>query len=197
MKLAYVFAAAVLAAVSVPSFAQTTRIHGQVEGLTDSVLTVKANDGSVLKVKLADGTTFSTMAAASLADITPGKYVGTAAHPGGPNGELVALEVHIFADSMRGVGEGHRPMQKENTMTNATVEDVVTGIHDRVLTLRYKGGEQRVEVPNGVPIVLLSPSSRSAISRGAHVSFDATKLPDGTYTSHRITVGVNGLVPPL
>src|SRR5690348_1513807 len=36
--------------------------------------------------------TVTAMTAASLADITRGKFVGTAAHPGGPNGELVAVE---------------------------------------------------------------------------------------------------------
>lgn len=197
MKRVHVLAALLLAAISMPSFAQTERIHGVIEKLDHSVLTVKAQDGASYGVQLADGAKVTAITAASLTDITAGKFVGTAAHPGGPDGQLIALEVHIFAESMRGTGEGHRPMARENTMTNATVENVVSGMHGRVLTLRYQGGEQRVQIPEGVPIVMLSPSTREALKVGEHVSFSATKQADGVITASRVVVGVNGLVPPL
>ena len=38
-------------------------------------------------------------------------------------------------------------------MTNATVAAVKRGTNDRVVTLRYKDGENTIHVPNGVPIV--------------------------------------------
>ncbi|CAM5184279.1 hypothetical protein CDEF62S_01333 [Castellaniella defragrans] len=197
MKPVRLIAATLLIAASAPSFAQQARVHGQIEKLDHSVLTVKSNEDGVLAIKLDPHTTVTAMTAASLADITQGRFVGTAAHPGGPDGELVALEVHIFANSMRGTGEGHRPMTQGNTMTNATVESVVKGVQGRVLTLRYKGGEQKVQVPANVPIVLLTPSNRSALKPGEHVSFNATRQPDGMITASRITVGVDGVVPPL
>lgn len=197
MKFIHILAALLLAVTSAPGFAQTARVHGQIEKLDQSVLTVKAQDGVVYDIKLSDDVKVTAMTAASLADITTGTFVGTAAHPGGPNGQLIALEVHIFAESMRGTGEGHRPMERENTMTNATVENVVSDMQGRVLTLRYQGGEQHVLVPEGVPIVMLFPSDRSALKMGEHVSFGATKQADGLITAKRITVGVDGLVPPL
>ncbi|HEX7385895.1 MAG TPA: hypothetical protein VF285_01310 [Castellaniella sp.] len=197
MKSVHVVAALVLSVAAVPSFAQEARVHGTIEQLDHSVLTVKAQTGDVLKIQLAKDTTVTAMTAATLADIKPGKFVGTAAHPGGPDGALVAIEVHIFADSMRGTGEGHRPMTQGNTMTNATVESIVSGVHDRTLTLRYKGGEQKVMVPANVPIVMLTPSDRGALKRGDHVSFNATRRADGAITAAHVTVGVNGLVPPL
>ena len=197
MKPAHVIAAILLAAVSVPSFAQKIRVRGEIEKLDHSVLTVKDKGGNVLNIGLDNHTTVDAMTKASLADITTGKFVGTAAHTGGPNGDLIAMEVHIFADGMRGTGEGHHPMKKGTTMTNATVESVVTGVHGRVLTLHYKGDEQKVEVPDGVPIVMLTPSNRGALKPGEHVSFNATEHADGTITSSRVTVGVNGLIPPV
>jgi hypothetical protein len=197
MRLASILAALLLAAVSIPSFAQTARVRGEIEKFHHSVLTVKAQDGAVYNIELGDGVRVTAMTAASVADITAGKFVGTAAQPGGPNGQLVALEVHIFAESMRGTGEGHRAMERENTMTNATVENVVEGMHDRVLTLRYQGGEQHVLIPEGVPIVMLSPSTRDALKVGEHVSLNATKQPGGVITAARVTVGVNGVIPPL
>lgn len=186
-----------LAAVSVPSFAQNIRVRGEIEKLDHSVLTVKDKGGNVLNIKLADNATVTAMTKAGLADITAGKFVGTAAHTGGPNGALIAMEVHIFADSLRGMGEGHRPMAGGATMTNATVESTVAGVHGRVLTLSYKGGVQKVQVPDNAPIVMLTPSDRSALKPGEHVSFNATRQADGTIGAARVTVGVNGLVPPL
>ena len=51
--------------------------------------------------------------------INSGSFVGATASPRA-DGTLVASEVHIFPESMRGTGEGHRPMEGANTMTNAT-----------------------------------------------------------------------------
>ena len=42
---------------------------------------------------------------ASLADIKDGEYIGSGAMPQ-PDGTQKAVEVHIFAESMRGTGEG-------------------------------------------------------------------------------------------
>ncbi|HEY9459729.1 MAG TPA: hypothetical protein VIR04_02895 [Paralcaligenes sp.] len=196
-KLARALATLLLATVSIPSVAQTARVRGEIEKFDHSVLTVKAQDSAIIDIKLDNDAAITAMTKASLADIATGSFIGTAAHPGGPNGELVALEVHVFAESMRGTGEGHRPMTQGHTMTNATVENVVTAMNNRILTLRYNGGEQHIQIPDGIPIVMLSPSDRNALKTGEHVSFKATKQPDGTITAARITVGVDGVIPPL
>ena len=74
-----------------------------------STLYVKTRDGEDLKITLADKPVFMAIVPATLADLKPGTYVGSAATPG-PDGSLVAMEVHIFPEAMRGTGEGHRPM---------------------------------------------------------------------------------------
>jgi hypothetical protein len=188
-----------LALVCVEAIAQTppVRVRGTIEKLENSVLTVKTRDGAT-DIKLADNFSVNGVTPASLADVTPGKFVGIAAMPHG-DGPQAALEVLIFPDSMRGTGEGHYPwdLQPESTMTNATVADMVTASKDHVLTLRHKGGEQKISVADGVPIVTFVPSDRSALTAGASVFVIAMRQPDGSLTAGRVNVGLKGLVPPM
>jgi hypothetical protein len=61
---------------------------------------------------------------------------------------------------MRGVGEGHRPwdLGPNSTMTNGTVGDLKVS-NGRLLTLTYKGGEQKVLVPENAPIITYEKAS--------------------------------------
>src|SRR5258708_2369451 len=96
--------------------------------------------GQSMDVTLADTFVVMGIAKASLADVASGKFIGTTTL-GERDGALVALEVHIFPENMRGTGEGHydwdlRPTSK---MTNANVANVTSMGKDRVLTVQYKG----------------------------------------------------------
>jgi hypothetical protein len=110
----------------------------------------------------------------------------------------MALEIHIFPESMRGSGEGHRPfdLQPESTMTNGTVGDV-TVANGRTLTVGYKGGQQTVIVPPDTPIVGFEPGDRALLAAGAHAILFGTKQADGSFTAARVLVGKDGLVPPM
>src|SRR5689334_18946623 len=111
-----ILCAALLAAVSAVAFAQTppppARVRGTVEKLENNVMTVKAPDGKAVDVKLADNYTVVGISRAKIADIGAGKYIGTTTL-GERNGGLVALEIHIFPEAMRGVGEGHYARSEE------------------------------------------------------------------------------------
>jgi hypothetical protein len=153
---------------------------------------------------------------AKLDDIKSGTFVGTAATPG-PNGTLVASEVHIFPEALRGTGEGHRPMAtlpgstmtnatvagvspaaaKRGTMTNATVGNVGAIAGGRTLKLAYKGGEQTVFVSDKTPVVLIEAGSRGSLTPGAHVIVYAQRDTSGALVAQRISVGANGSVPPI
>jgi hypothetical protein len=66
------------------------------------------------------------------------------------------------------------------------------------LLLKYKDGEQRVFVPANVPVVTYAPTDRSALVPGANVFiFSATRRDDGTYATAGVSVGKDGLVPPM
>jgi hypothetical protein len=82
-------------------------------------------------------------------------------------------------------------------MTNATVVEVVDVGAGRRMTLRYKDGEKVVTVPPAVPIVTFQPGSREMVVPGAHVILSATVRPDGTLAATRMSVGKDGLVPPM
>jgi hypothetical protein len=84
-----------------------------------------------------------------------------------------------------------------NTMTNATVANVAASGHGRRITLKHKDGETSVTVDDAVPVVMVEPGDASMLVPGVHVLVTAARLPDGTLTSERVSVGKNGLVPPI
>jgi hypothetical protein len=195
-----ILAVLLLAAASLSAFAQTpVRVRGTIQEFDNQTLTVRTRTGETVKIKLADKFAVAGVAPATLADVTTGKFIGTATL-GQKDGALVALEVLIFPEAMRGANEGHYPwdLQPESLMTNATIADVAAGSGPgRVLTLKYKDGEKKILVPDGVPIVTFLPAERSELKPGAHVFVGTQRQADGTLTAGRVNVGLNGLVPPM
>jgi hypothetical protein len=179
-----------------------TRLRGAIEKLDGNVLTVKTRQGKPATVKLADDVGVIGVLGASLADVTEGKFIGTATK-GEKDGALVALEVVIFPEEMRGFKEGHYPwdVQPQSMMTNATVSGVsgtTAGAKGRVLMVKYKDGEKKVYVPENAPVVTLKKVDRAALKPGAHVFIGAAeRQPDGSFTTKGVNVGLDGLVPPM
>ena len=196
-------AALLIAAVSAVAIAQApanppVRLRGTVERIDRTHLIVKTNTGQSMDVKLADNYVVVGIAKASLADVASGKFIGTTT-VGERDGALVAIEVHIFPENMRGTGEGHydwdlRPASK---MTNANVANVTSMGKDRVLTVQYKGGEKKVLVPEKAVIVSFTPTERSELKPGAKVFTVTQRQPDGSLTAARVNVGLHGQVPPM
>ncbi len=172
-------------------------IRGTIAAVDGQRITVTTANG-VVKVTLAEPSVIIGALPARLGEITPGAYVGTAAHAQ-PDGTFRSIEVHIFAETLRGMSEGHRPMERPQTaMTNATVEAVVQRAEGSLLTLRHKDGETRVVVPPDTPIVRYVPGDRSLIVPGASVAvFNVARAEDGTLRATRITVGVGGTKLPM
>ena len=82
-------------------------------------------------------------------------------------------------------------------MTNATVADSVTGNDGRTLTVKYRGGEKKVVVSPGTPVVTYLPGDKSELKAGAQVIAFVKELPDGSFEANRIGVGIDGLTPPM
>ncbi|KGM33950.1 DUF5666 domain-containing protein [Inquilinus limosus] len=183
---------------ALPAMAQTQqRIRGTIEAMDGPVMTIAARGGTTATVTVADDATVRTIAPADIRDIKPGTYIGSAAMPQA-DGSLQALEVQVFPESMRGVGEGQHPfdLKPGSTMTNATAGDV-TGTDGRVVTMRYQGVETKLVVPPDVPVITYEPGSRDQLVKGAHVIVSAVKADDGSLVSHAVQVGKDGLVPPM
>ena len=179
-----IFTAAAMLAT--PLWAQETRrVRATIEKVDGSTLSVKTRDGEDLKI--------------TLADLKPGTFVGSGATPG-PDGSLVAMEVHIFTEAMRGTGEGHRPMEGPNqaTMTNANVDTSVAAVEGQVLTLKYKDGEKKLLVTLKTAIVAYAPGDRAELKPGIKIFIAAAqKQADGSLMTTRISYGRDGLTPPM
>ena len=177
----------------------TVRVRGTIERVEGQTLVVKSRDGAELKVVLADNAVAVGIAKASLSDIKQGSFVGVTGMPQ-PDGSQKAVEVHIFPEAMRGTGEGHSPwdLRPQSTMTNANVEQMVTGIDGHTLTLKYKDGEKKIIVSPDTPIVAFVPGDKSDLKPGAKIFISAArKQPDGTLQAARVNVGKDGVTPPM
>ena len=200
MRATNFLAAAFIAALAVSSaFAQapTQRLRGMIERVEGSTLFAKARDGAAITLKLADNATVTAVHKATRADIKEGDYIGSGAMPQA-DGSQKALEVHIFAASMRGQGDGHRPWNgaPNSTMTNGAVGNIVSGVDGPVILVKYKDGEKKIVVGPDTPVVRYEVGSMDDIKAGVAFSVvAATKQTDGTFTAARINVGRDGGVP--
>src|SRR5882672_3911263 len=193
-------AALLIAAVSAVAVAQApanppVRIRGTVEKIEGTNLTVKTNSGQSVTIKLADNYAVIGIAKAGIADVASGKFIGTTTI-GERDGALVALEIHIFPENMRGTGEGHYDwdLRPQSKMTNANVANVTAMGKERVLTVQYKGGEKKVVVPENAVIVAFTPAEKSELKPGASVFVNSQRQPDGSLTAPRVNVGLKGQV---
>jgi hypothetical protein len=176
----------------------TQRIRGDVVAIEGQKLQVRTRSGALADIDLGQQYTVTAVVRVQPEAIVRGSYVGTATLPQSDGTER-ALEVLVFPESGRGSGEGHYPwdLQPGSMMTNATVAKIVDVDNARRLTLAYKDGEKGVIVAPNVPIVTFEPGTREMLRPGAHVMLGATVRPDGSLTASRVSVGKDGLVPPM
>jgi hypothetical protein len=187
--------AAVLVAGS--AFAQVPpRTRGVITAVTDTSVTLKSHAG-MRTLKIGSDTGYIGASKASLDAVKAGRFIGTAAVPTS-DGNLKALEVTVFPESMRGAGEGNYgwDLGKNSSMTNGTIGSVV-GTTGRTMTVDYKGGQKKLTVPDDVPVVDLEPGTKALLKPGAHVVAFGPKAADGTVDAKRIIVGEDGTVPPM
>jgi hypothetical protein len=169
-----------------------------IEKIDGPTVLAKSSKGEEVKLNLADKALVVAVVKASVADIKPGMYIGSGAMPQ-PDGSQKAIEVHIFAESMRGTGDGFRPWDgaPNSTMTNGTVGASVSGVDELVVTVKYRDGEKKIIVTPNVPIVRYEIADPGAIAPGAPFTAVATgKAADGSFDVSRINVGRDGASPP-
>ena len=195
-------AVAMVAASTLYAFAQRapvpTRVRGTIESVNGDTMQVKSRNGEDVKLRIAPDVNVSGVTKISLADIKVGSFVGATTVPG-PDGGQNAVEVHVFPESMRGTGEGSRPydLKPNSTMTNATVSESVVGNDGHTLLVKYKDGEKKVFVADNTPVVTFVPGDKSELKTGAKVVAFMKQLPDGSFETNRVSVGRDGLTPPM
>jgi hypothetical protein len=187
--------AASMAAAQQP---QMVRLRGAIESVDSQTLAVKARDGTVMTMKLPEGLQVRGLEKKSIADVKQGVFIGITAMPL-PDGSQKAVEIHIFPEAMRGTGEGHRPwdLMPNSTMTNGNIDSAVAAVDGQELVLKYKDGEKKFIIPANVDVVMFVPGTVADLKPGEKVFVAAKKLPDGTLEPQFITVGHNGVNPPM
>jgi hypothetical protein len=216
-----VLASLVMAAVPVSTRAGESpptplHVRGVIVGQTGDQLEIETGPGKTERVTLPADVKVAAVEDADASALTKGEFIGTTAVRQ-PDGTLRALEVHLFPETMRGAGEGHRPWDlaprssmtnatvasvrtspaRKTSMTNATVSELTRAGAMRTLVLEYPGGHQTVVVPPHTPIVQIEPGDRSLLVAGAHVIAFAVPGRGGALVAQRLTVGRGGVVPPM
>lgn len=173
-----------------------TKIAGVIASATPTELDVTTKDGSKVAVALTTHTRIALSMPISIDEIKSGSFIGAGAQADGKGGNT-AVEITVFPESARGLGEGFHKWDEgpNSTMTNGTVSQVV-GTSNRTLTVTYKGGQQQVTIPDGTPIVTFANADASALTAGAHVVVRGFKLPNGAVTAGFVSVGKDWSVPP-
>jgi hypothetical protein len=194
-------ALAMVVASSIPALAQQTspsRVRGTIESVDGETLMVKSRSGEDVRLTMTGDIRVVGIVKIALSDIKLGSFIGTTTVPG-PDGGNNAVEVHVFPEDMRGTGEGSRPydLKPNSTMTNATVAQTVAGNDGHTLTIKYKDGEKKVTVAPDTPVVTYVPAEKSDLKPGAKVIAFMKKLPDGSFETNRVSVGRDGLTPPM
>jgi hypothetical protein len=196
------FAVAMVAASTIYAIAQQpptpTRVRGSIEAVNGDILTVKSRGGEDYSLQMTRDIRIVGITKIALNDIKVGSFIGTTTVPG-PDGIQNAVEVHVFPEDMRGTGEGSRPydLRPNSSMTNATVAESVAGNDGHTLLIKYKGGEKKVQVTPETPVVTYVPADKGDLKPGAKVIAFMKKLPDGSFETNRVSVGRDGLTPPM
>jgi hypothetical protein len=178
--------------------APRTNLRGTVVSQSGSSLKVKSREGKVVIVTLADGWKISSLAKSSLASVKAGDFVGIASMPNGKGDR--ALEVLIFPPALKGLGEGSYgwDLKPKSSMTNASVTNLVKGIHGNTVTLTYNGGQQKtINIPPTAPVVTFAPATPADLKPGAPVFIPTEAGAAGKLTAHQVVVGKNGVAPPM
>jgi hypothetical protein len=230
-----VFAYALIASACLPALAclpgfavaaqSPARLRGVIEAVTANSVTLKSNDGTTERLELSSATRYSIVNKASMTQILPESYIGTAAKGSGAN--MIALEVVIFPPAMRGAGEGHyawdplpdvsaakgtvassmtngsvasviaAPSGKVgSSMTNGSVQTVSTLPGAKQISVVYQGGKQIIMVLPATPVVSVQVADRSALTPGAH-AFAIVSADGGKISALYIAVGAGGVTPPM
>ena len=197
-------AGAMIGLLAVPAAAQQapqgapTRIRGTVEKLDGQALTVTAREGQQVTVTVLPNHPVAYLVKKSLADIKSGDFVATTSMKG-TDGKNHSVELRIFPESMRGLGEGQYAwdLMPDSLMTNAIVTGIAGAPQGQDLKVTYKGGESEIVVGPNTPIFGYGVGDTSLLKPGAAVFIVAVKKPDGTLSPVHVAAEKDGIKPSM
>ncbi len=176
-----------LAIASAATDAQApTRVRGTITAVDGNVFSVKSGDGKNVAIGLTEKTVIVFTQPIKLAEIKSGDFLAITSMKRA-DGTLTAYDVRRMPKPLN---PGHRPFdgRDDQTMTNATLDNMVQSTSGRELTLTYEGGSQKILVPENASISMLVPGERSHLVPGAAVNLTAASGDDGKLAALRIQV---------
>lgn len=220
----FLMAAAVIAAPALAhAAAPAPHVRGTVSAIKGDTVDIKTDDGKSETVKLTDTTKFIAVTKSSLDKIDKNSYIGTATKDVG--NKLIALEVVIFPEAMRGTGDGHYDWDPlpdhtlaggstvSSTMTNGNVAAATstgakvnsTMTNGNVATAAAAGGAKELTVTyKGGEQHILVPPNVPVVMLAPGKRDD---MKEGSHvvvttgkdnnTAGGIAVGIDGATPPM
>jgi hypothetical protein len=196
VAVALLLAGAVGAAAQLPS--PPPRIAGVIERVDEAGVLIRPYEGGgTFEVELTKNAAVFGVSKGTMADLKAGAFIGVGAMPQA-DGSQRAIQVTVFAESQRGLGEGFRPWDRmpNSTMTNATVAETVGSVDGPMLTVKYKDGEKKIAVPPDATILAYAAGDRGELKVGAKVAIVRVKRKlNGALETDRINVGRGDVVP--
>jgi hypothetical protein len=180
------------------------RVRGTLKSVTASQLVITSREGEVMGFPLSPDLGVYVVTPATIDDVKQGQFVGLTTVTSGDR--QVALEAHLFADDLRGLGEGHYAwdlIKQPNMMTNATIAQIKDVGADRELKVSYKEGKSKTEgtqtiyLPPSVPIVHMAKGDRSLLAPGKDAVLLVKPDRDQTPVVVAAVVGDRGAKPPM
>jgi hypothetical protein len=175
------------------------RLRGTLDQVSGNALTITPRNGTSTTVQLKGDAKIIAVEKGAMSDIKDNSFVGITALAQ-PGGAIKAVEVHVFAEPLRGIGEGHYAwdLMPNSTMTNAAVTHQVKKVEGNTLSLKYKDGEKTIVVPSDAPVVNLVPADKADLKPGTKIFIPGwAKKADGSWEAAVVLVGRGGLTPPM
>lgn len=118
----------------------------------------------------------------SLDQVQNNSFIGTTVVPQ-PDGSYKSTEVHVFAGTLRGMGEGFTKMNPSgsrmmadaavqmpvNMMANSTVRSMSSNGGGKTISMTFPGRKITIHIPQNVPVSYITPASRSLLGKGKTV----------------------------
>jgi hypothetical protein len=192
MRIQSVLAVSLLALVAAPAGAQPrapqgTRITGTVKSVSAHQVMLTTANGEIT-VEITPATRVLVRRPASVRDIKPGVYLGTANQNSTARSNAgTATEVHLAANGPN----VNFPMNKSGlTMTNGHVKTITATAGGLEMNIDYgKGATRHVLVPKGTVVTRMKQVGIAGLRPGVDVNAVTTPGADGRPTASFILVG--------
>lgn len=170
------------------------RVRGTISEVQGDILNIKSRDGRDIALHLTPDAQVVVPKRASAADFKPGSYIGVTSVKG-PDGRAVAKRIHALGPQVPQM-HGAWDSIPNSTMTNANLEGSARASGGEEITLKYKGGEEKVLVTPETEYYTFAPGTRADLKPGESVFTGARVEGDGRFVTSRVVVSKDGVKPP-